>query len=36
MTLDAAARAGELRPGDKVLPAAFGGGFSFGHALVEW
>ncbi|MBP5941127.1 3-oxoacyl-ACP synthase III family protein [Streptomyces acidiscabies] len=36
VTLDAAARAGQLRPGDKVLLTAFGGGFSFGHALVEW
>ncbi|MFI1825894.1 3-oxoacyl-ACP synthase III family protein [Streptomyces sp. NPDC020412] len=36
VTLDAAVRRGELRPGEKVLLTAFGGGFSFGYALVEW
>ncbi|CAL9651746.1 3-oxoacyl-ACP synthase III family protein [Streptomyces sp. enrichment culture] len=36
VTLNAAARAGRLRPGEKVLLTAFGGGFSFGYALAEW
>ncbi|MEU3253461.1 ketoacyl-ACP synthase III [Streptomyces sp. NPDC006997] len=36
VTLDAAVREGALRPGEKVLLSAFGGGFSFGYALVEW
>ncbi|MFC8717280.1 3-oxoacyl-ACP synthase III family protein [Kitasatospora sp. NPDC057198] len=36
ITLDAAARAGALAPGDLVLLAGFGGGMSVGFALVEW
>ncbi|MFD6618775.1 3-oxoacyl-ACP synthase III family protein [Streptomyces albidoflavus] len=36
VTLDAAVREGALRPGEKVLLCAFGGGFSFGYALIEW
>ncbi|MDQ8707300.1 ketoacyl-ACP synthase III [Streptomyces sp. LHD-70] len=36
LTLDAAARQGALRPGEKVLLCAFGGGFNFGFAVIEW
>lgn len=36
VTLDAAARQGEFRPGDLVLLAGFGGGMAAGFALVEW
>ncbi|KFG71557.1 3-oxoacyl-ACP synthase III family protein [Streptomyces mutabilis] len=36
ITLDAASRAGALRPGDLVLLAGFGGGMAAGLALVEW
>ncbi|MGW0792246.1 3-oxoacyl-ACP synthase III family protein [Streptomyces sp. NPDC002911] len=36
ITLDAAARAGALRPGDLILLAGFGGGMAAGLALVEW
>ncbi|MEV4443055.1 ketoacyl-ACP synthase III [Streptomyces sp. NPDC049577] len=36
ITLDHAARSGSVRRGDQVLLAAFGGGFSFGFALVRW
>jgi 3-oxoacyl-[acyl-carrier-protein] synthase-3 len=36
VTLDAAARAGSIRPGDLVLLAGFGGGMAVGLALVEW
>ncbi|MFD3701058.1 3-oxoacyl-ACP synthase III family protein [Streptomyces sp. NPDC058646] len=36
VTLDAAARAGALRPGDLILMAGFGGGMSAGFALIEW
>ncbi|MGW6445744.1 3-oxoacyl-ACP synthase III family protein [Lentzea sp. NPDC055074] len=36
ITLDEAARANALLPGEKVLLAAFGGGFSFGYALLGW
>ncbi|MEJ8647743.1 ketoacyl-ACP synthase III [Streptomyces sp. MS1.AVA.3] len=36
VTLDDAARAGALREGEKVLLTAFGGGFTFGFALIDW
>lgn len=36
ITLDAAARAGRLHPGDPILMAGFGGGMAAGFALVEW
>uniref|UniRef100_W0W993 3-oxoacyl-[acyl-carrier-protein] synthase n=1 Tax=Streptomyces iakyrus TaxID=68219 RepID=W0W993_9ACTN len=36
LTLDAAARAGSIRPGDLVLMAGFGGGMAAGLALVGW
>ncbi|MFE0020337.1 3-oxoacyl-ACP synthase III family protein [Amycolatopsis sp. NPDC059021] len=36
VTLDDAARAGVLEPGDLVLLAAFGGGMSIGLALLRW
>ncbi len=34
--LDIALEAGRLHPGDKVLFAAFGGGFTWGSSLLEW
>ncbi|WP_371498457.1 ketoacyl-ACP synthase III [Kitasatospora sp. NBC_00374] len=36
ITLDQAARAGELAPGDLVLLAGFGGGMAMGLALLRW
>ncbi|MDR6980681.1 3-oxoacyl-[acyl-carrier-protein] synthase-3 [Streptomyces sp. 3330] len=36
LTLDEAARAGALRPGELVLLAGFGGGMAAGFALLEW
>jgi len=36
ITLDVAARAGRLRPGESVLLAGFGGGMAAGFALVDW
>ncbi|MFF1442718.1 3-oxoacyl-ACP synthase III family protein [Streptomyces sp. NPDC058295] len=36
ITLDEAARAGALRPGELVLLAGFGGGMAAGFALLEW
>ncbi len=36
VTLDQAARAGSLRPGDKVLLIGFGGGMAVGLTLLEW
>jgi 3-oxoacyl-(acyl-carrier-protein) synthase III len=36
IALDAAARAGELRNGELVLLAGFGGGMSVGAALLRW
>lgn len=36
ITLDAAARTGELHPGDPILLAGFGGGMAAGFALVDW
>lgn len=35
-TLDAAARAGNLRPGDLVLLVGFGGGMAAGLCLLHW
>jgi len=36
IALDEAARSGELEPGDWVLLVAFGGGLTWGSALVRW
>jgi 3-oxoacyl-[acyl-carrier-protein] synthase-3 len=36
VALEEAAMAGRLKPGDLVLLAAFGGGFSWGAALLRW
>ena len=36
VALEEAVSAGRLRPGDLVLLAAFGGGFTWGAALVRW
>ncbi len=36
ITLDQAARGGELNPGDLVLLAGFGGGMAMGLALLRW
>jgi 3-oxoacyl-[acyl-carrier-protein] synthase-3 len=36
IALSVAAREGRLRRGDKVLLAAFGGGFTWGATVVEW
>jgi 3-oxoacyl-[acyl-carrier-protein] synthase-3 len=36
IALDRAARAGRLRDGDRVVLAAFGGGLTWGTALLQW
>jgi 3-oxoacyl-[acyl-carrier-protein] synthase-3 len=36
LALDAAERAGSLRPGARVLLAAFGAGFTWGATTLEW
>lgn len=36
IALDQAVRSGRIKPGDLVLMAAFGGGLTWGAALVEW
>jgi 3-oxoacyl-[acyl-carrier-protein] synthase-3 len=36
IALDEAVRAGRLRPGDLLLLVAFGGGLTWGSALVRW
>ena len=36
LALDHASDAGRLRPGDRVLLGAFGAGFTWGAAVVEW
>ncbi len=36
LALDHASEAGRLRPGDRVLLGAFGAGFTWGAAVVEW
>jgi 3-oxoacyl-[acyl-carrier-protein] synthase-3 len=36
IALDEAMRAGRIKPGDKVLMVAFGGGFTWGSAIVEF
>jgi 3-oxoacyl-[acyl-carrier-protein] synthase III len=36
MALDVAVRDGRIKPGDLLLLEAFGGGFTWGSALVRW
>jgi 3-oxoacyl-[acyl-carrier-protein] synthase-3 len=36
LTLEAAAAEGRLRPGSRVALCGFGGGLSWGAALLEW
>jgi 3-oxoacyl-[acyl-carrier-protein] synthase-3 len=36
LTLDKAYEAGRLKAGSKVMLCGFGGGLSWGAALVEW
>jgi 3-oxoacyl-[acyl-carrier-protein] synthase III len=36
MALDVAVRDGRIRRGDLLLLEAFGGGFTWGSALVRW
>ena len=36
MALDVAVRDGRIRSGDLLLLEAFGGGFTWGSALVRW
>lgn len=36
IALDEAVRAGRLKPGDLLLMAAFGGGLTWGSALIRW
>lgn len=36
IALDEANRQGRLKKGDSILMAAFGGGFTFGSALLKW
>jgi len=36
VALEEAVSAGRLRPGDLVLMAAFGGGFTWGAVLIRW
>jgi 3-oxoacyl-[acyl-carrier-protein] synthase-3 len=36
IALSVAEREGRLHPGDRVLLAAFGGGFTWGATVVEW
>jgi len=36
IALDEARRKGRIKKGDKVLLVAFGGGFTWGGALIEW
>ncbi len=36
IALDEANRSGRLNPGDLVLMAAFGGGFTYASALIKW
>jgi 3-oxoacyl-[acyl-carrier-protein] synthase-3 len=36
LALDVAVRDGRIRPGDRVLLEAFGGGFTWGATLIRW
>jgi 3-oxoacyl-[acyl-carrier-protein] synthase-3 len=36
IALSSAEAEGRLHPGDRVLLAAFGGGFTWGATVVEW
>jgi 3-oxoacyl-[acyl-carrier-protein] synthase-3 len=36
VALDEAVRSGRIRPGDRLLLVAFGGGFTWGASVVQW
>lgn len=36
LALDEARRKGKVKPGDVLLLVAFGGGFTWGSALIRW
>jgi 3-oxoacyl-[acyl-carrier-protein] synthase-3 len=36
LALDEARRMGKVKPGDILLLVAFGGGFTWGSALIRW
>jgi 3-oxoacyl-[acyl-carrier-protein] synthase-3 len=36
VALEEAVSAGRVKPGDKILLAAFGGGFAWGAVLLQW
>jgi 3-oxoacyl-[acyl-carrier-protein] synthase-3 len=36
IALDEAIRTGKLKPGNRVILCAFGGGLTWGTALIEW
>lgn len=36
ISIDEASRSGRIKPGDIVLLASFGGGFTYGSALLRW
>ena len=36
LALDTAVRDGRIKPGELVLMEAFGGGFTWGSALIKW
>jgi 3-oxoacyl-[acyl-carrier-protein] synthase-3 len=36
LALDEAVREGRIKPGDKIVLVAFGAGFTWGSALIEW
>jgi 3-oxoacyl-[acyl-carrier-protein] synthase-3 len=36
VALEEAVAVGRVKPGDRILMAAFGGGFAWGAALVQW
>jgi 3-oxoacyl-[acyl-carrier-protein] synthase-3 len=36
LALDQAVRAGRIKPGDKVILAAFGGGLTWGSSFIHW
>jgi 3-oxoacyl-[acyl-carrier-protein] synthase-3 len=36
VALEEALAAGRIKKGDKILMAAFGGGFAWGAALMQW
>lgn len=36
LALDTAVRDGRIKPGEKIMLEAFGGGFTWGSALIQW